>query len=89
MSKRHCLVIVLFSAKFSCFLLDSYELQEIISIVSQNMELLSLLSTSRVVLTARVMMNMLAIRYFFSLMLETEESTSEIDSHHILQERFC
>ena len=35
--------------------------------------------------TARVMMNMLAIRYF-SLMLETEESVSEIDSHHILQE---
>ena len=68
---------------FSCFLLDSYELQEIILIVSQNMKPLSLLSTSRGVLTARVMMNMLAIRYFF-LMLETEESISEIDSHHIL-----
>ena len=76
--------MVLFSAMFSYFLLDSYELQEIISIVSQNMEPLSLLSTSRGVLTARVMMNMLAIRYF-SLMLETEESISEIDSHHI----FC
>ena len=49
------------------------------------MEPLSLLSTSRGVLTARVMMNMLAIRYF-SFMLETEESVSEIDSHHILQE---
>ena len=85
MSQFHCLVMVLFSAMFSCFLLDSYELQEIISIVSQNMEPLSLLSTSRGVLTARVMMNMLAIRYFF-LMLETEESISEIDSHHILQE---
>ena len=70
---------------FSCFLLDSYELQEIISIISQNMEPLSLLSTSRCVLTARVMMNMLAIRYL-SLMLETEESVSEMDSHHILQE---
>ena len=68
---------------FSCFLLDSYELQEIILIVSQNMKPLSLLSTSRGVLTARVMMNMLAIRYFF-LMLETEESISEIDSHRIL-----
>ena len=49
------------------------------------MEPLSLLSISRGVLTARVMMNMLAILYFF-LMLETEESISEIDSHHILQE---
>ena len=74
-----------FSALLSCFLHDSYELQEIISIVSQNMEPLSLLSISRGVLTARVMMNMLAILYFF-LMLETEESISEIDSHHILQE---
>ena len=49
------------------------------------MEPLSLRSTSRGVLTARVIMNMLAIRYFF-LKLETEESISEIDSHHILQE---
>ena len=85
MSEFHGSVMVLFSAMFSCFLLDSYELQEIISIISQNMEPLSLLSTSGCVLTARVMMNMLAIRYF-SLMLETEESVSEIDSHHILQE---
>ena len=48
--------------------------------MSQNMEPLSLRSTSR-----GVMMNMLAIRYFF-LMLETEELISEIGSHHILQE---
>ena len=80
MSELHSLVIVLFSAMFSCFLLASYELQEIISIVSQNMKPLSLLSTSQGVLTARVMMNMLAIRYFF-LMLETEESISEIDNN--------
>ena len=86
MSELHCLVMVFFSAMFSCFLLDSYEPQEIISIVSQNMEPLSLLSTSRGVLTAWVMMNMLAIRYFFFVMLEAEESISEIDSHHILQE---
>ena len=66
MSEFHCLVMILFSAMFSCFLLDSFELQEMVSIVSQNMEPLSLLSTSRGVLTARVMMNMLAIRYFFS-----------------------
>ena len=65
MSEFNCLVVVLFSAMFSCFLLDSFELQEMVSIVSQNMEPLSLLSTSRGVLTARVMMNMLAIRNFF------------------------
>ena len=76
--------MVLFGAMFSCFLLDSYEIQETISIVSQNMEPLSLTSTSRGVLTAQVMMKMLAIRYFF-LMLETEDSIYEIDSHHILQ----
>ena len=57
--------MVFFSALFSCFLLDSYELQEIISIVSQNMVPHSLLSTSQGVLSARFMMNMLAIRYFF------------------------
>ena len=77
--------MVLFSAMFSCFLLDSFELPEMVSIVSPNMKLLSLLSTSRSELTARVMMNMLAIRHFF-LMLETEKSISEIDSHHILLE---
>ena len=82
MRKLHRLVIVLFSAKFSCFLLDSYELQETISIVSQNMEPFSLLSS---VLTAWFMMKMLAMRYFF-LMLENEESICEIDSNHILQE---
>ena len=83
MSELHCLVMVLFSAMFSYFLLDSHELQVISLIVSQNME--SVLSASRGVRTAWVMMNMLAIRYFF-LMLETEESISEIDSHHILEE---
>ena len=55
------------------------------SVVSQNMEPFFLLSTSRGILTARVMMNMLAIQFFF-LMLETKESISEIDNHHILQE---
>ena len=83
MSELHCLVMVLFSAMFPYFLLDSHELQVISLIVSQNME--SLLSASRGVRIAWVMMNMLAIRYFF-LMLETEESISEIDSHHILEE---
>ena len=77
--------MVLFSAMFSCFLLDSFELQEMVSTVSQNMEPLSLRSTSRGVRNAWVMMNMPAIRYFF-LMLETEKLISEIDIDHILQE---
>ena len=50
---------------FSCFLLDSFELQEMVSIVSQNMEPLSLRSTSGGVRDARVMMHMPVIRYFF------------------------
>ena len=55
--------MVLFSAMFSCFLLDSFELQEMVSIISQNMEPLSLRSTLRGGLTdARVVMNMFAIR---------------------------
>ena len=49
------------------------------------MEPLCRRSTSRDVLNARVMRNMFAMRWFFFLMLETEESISEIDSHHILQ----
>ena len=50
------------------------------------MERLSLRSTWRGVLTARVIMNTLAMRKFFYLMLETEELIFEIDSHHVLQE---
>ena len=56
---------------FSCFLLDSFELQE--WFVSQNMEPLSLRSTS-----PGVMMNILADTIIFFLMLETEEFISEI-----------
>ena len=82
MSEFHCLVIVLFSAMFSCFLL---ELQDMVSTVSQNMEPLSLRSTSLGVRNAQVMMNMPTIRYFF-LMLETEKLIPEIDIDHILQE---
>ena len=63
--KMELVLLLFFSAMLSYFLLDSYELQEIISIVSQNMEPLSLLSTSRGVLTAPVMINMLAIQDFF------------------------
>ena len=63
---------------FSCSLFDSFELQEIV--VSQNMEPLSLRSTSR-----GVVMNMLRYDIFF-LILETEELISKIGSHPILQE---
>ena len=77
--------MVLFSAMFSCFLLDSFKLQEMVSTVSQNMEPLSLRSTSLGVRNAQVMMNMPTIRYFF-LMLETEKLIPEIDIDHILQE---
>ena len=65
MSEFNRLVVILFSAMFSCFLLDSFELQEMVSIVSQNMEPLSLRSTSRGVRNARLTVNMPVIRYFF------------------------
>ena len=77
MSEFNCLVVVLFSPMFSCFLLDSLERQEMVCLTKH--EPLSLRSTFR-----GVMMNMLAIRYF-CLILETEESISEIGSHHIFQ----
>ena len=78
MSEFNCLAVVLFGVMFSCSLFDSFELQEIV--VSQNMEPLSLRSTSR-----GVMMNMLRYDIFF-LILETEELISNIGSHPILQE---
>ena len=68
---------------FSCFLL---ELQEMVSIVSQNMEPLSLQH-----LEAYVMLGLrwTCLRYdIFFLMVETEESISETDNDHILQEAF-
>ena len=77
--------MVLFSAVILCFRLDSFELWEMVQLSHKTWSLFFLLSTSRGILTARVMMNMLAIRFFF-LMLETKESISEIDNHHILQE---
>ena len=54
--------------------------------LSHKMEPLSLPSTSRGVPNARVMMNMLAGYNKFFLVLETEESISELESHHILQD---
>ena len=60
MSEFDCLVMVLFSAEFSYFLLDSFDFRK--WFVSQNMEPFSFISTSRGVLAAWVMMNMVAIR---------------------------
>ena len=70
--------LIVWLSYFSSFLLDSFELQEMVCLTKHGA--LSLRSTSR-----GVMMKMLAIRYFF-LMLETEELISEIGSHHILRE---
>ena len=60
-SEFHCLVMVLFSAMFSCFLLDSFELQEMFCLTKHGATFSSL-DISRGVPNARVMMNMLAIR---------------------------
>ena len=60
-SEFHCLVMVLFSAIFSCFLLDSFELQEMFCLTKYGATFSSL-DISRGVPNARVMMNMLAIR---------------------------
>ena len=70
-SEFHCLAVVLFSAMLLCFLLGSFELQEIVCLTKHGATLSSLNIS----------------RYDdFSLMLKTEESISEIDSHHILQD---
>ena len=75
--------MVLISAMFPRFLLDSFELQEMVGLTKHGATFSC--PASRGVLTAQVMMNMLAVQLFFQ-MLETEESVSEIDSHYILQE---
>ena len=79
MTEFNGFVVVLFSAMFSCFFLDSFELQEMVRchktwslfLFAQHLE--SLWWT--------------CLRYdTFFLMLETEEFISKISSHHILQE---
>ena len=81
MSEFHCLVMVLFSAKFSCFLLDSFELQEMVCLTKHETTF-SYLNISR--RTCGLGYDEHAYANFF-LMLETEESISEIDNHYILQ----
>ena len=63
MSEFHFLVMVLFSTIISCFVLDLLEPQEMVCLTEHGSTFSS--STSRGVLTAQVMMNMLAIKQFF------------------------
>ena len=42
LSEFHCLVMVLFSATFSCFLLDSFELQEMVCLTKHGATFFSL-----------------------------------------------
>ena len=79
MSEFNCFVVILFRAMFSCFLLDSFELQEMVC-VTKHGATFSSLNISR-----RYDEHACDTIYFF-LMLETEELISKIGSHHILQE---
>ena len=79
MNEFNCLAVVLFSAMFSCFLLDSFELQEIVCLTKHGATFSSLNISRRYDEHA-------CDTKFFSLILETEELISKIGSHHILQE---
>ena len=68
---------------FSCFLLDSLELQEMACLTKQGATF-SPLNISRS--TYCTGYDEHACDTIVFLMLETKESISEIDSHHILQE---
>ena len=61
MSEFPCLFMVLFSAMLPCFLLDLFELQEMVCLTKHGAAL-SLCLTSQGVPNAQVMMNMVAIR---------------------------
>ena len=84
MSKFHCLVMVPFSAIFSCFLLDSFELQEIVCL-TKHRATFSSLNMSRHTYCSGYEEHTCDTIFFF-LIVKTEESISEIDSHRILQE---
>ena len=79
MSEFNCLVVVLFSAMFSCFLLDSFELQEMVCVTKHGATFSSLNFS-------RCYDEHACDTIFFFLMLETEELISEVGSHQILQE---
>ena len=84
MSEFHCLVMILFSAKFSCFLLDSFELQEMVCLTKHETTF-SYLNISRRTCGLGYDEHGCDTIIFF-LMLETEKSISEIDNHYILEE---
>ena len=84
MSEFHCLVMVLFSAMFLCCLLDLFELQEMVCLTKHGATFSSPNMSRRTYCSGYHEHACDAIIIF--LMLETEQSISEIDSHHILQE---
>ena len=84
--------MVLFSAIFSCFLLDSFEVQEMVCLTKHGATFSSLNISRHTYCSGYdeypcdAIIFSLIIIIIFSLMLETEESISEIAGHHILQE---
>ena len=84
-SEFHCLVIILLSAMFSCFLLDLFELQEMVCLTKHGATFSSFNISRRTYCSGYPWWTCLRYDNFF-LMLETEESVTEIDSYHILQE---
>ena len=71
---------------FSCFLLDSFQLQEMVCLTKHGATFSSL-NISK--LTSCSGYDKTCLQYFnFFLVLEIVESISGIDSHYILQEAF-
>ena len=85
MSEFHCLVVVLFSVISSCFLHDLFEFQDMFCLTKHGATFSSLNMSRRTYCSSYDEHACDAI--IFPLMLKTEESISEIDSHHILQRR--
>ena len=69
---------------FSCFLLDSFELQEMVCLTKHGATFSSLNISRRTYYSGYDEHACNTITSF--LTLETEESISETDNHHILQE---
>ena len=69
---------------FSCFLLDMFELQEMVCLTKHGATFSSLNISRRTHCSSHDEYGCNTIIFF--LMQETEESISEMDSHHILQE---
>ena len=80
MSEFNCLVVVLFSAMFSCFLLDSFELQEMVCLTKHGATFSSL-NISRGAQCWGYDEYACDTKIFL-FMLETEGSIYEIDHHN-------